>query len=525
MRKAASLFLLALFYTALGLVVAEGVVRLARAAPPAEPPGWFWKVPDPLTGWSLLPNSQGRNYNPLYEYDVHFAVNSRGLRAPESLTYEKAEGVYRILVLGDSFIEAAQVELEESLPQQLARLIQAETGLRVEAINAGVGGWGTDQQLLWLREEGYKYRPDLVLLAFFPRNDFLNNSEPLESGNRGAIIKPFFTLEEGELRLKYFPFDPDRVPPVERPLEVMVEPVPPGPLTRVGRWLKARSALYRYVDPRLRLMAPRLAARLARLGLMEPGQESKLAAQPPDYIPPTYNIYRPELDETWQEALVLTQALLEELQATAASMDAPLAGILVTASEQVYPEEWAEILARHPAMQGQSWDREASVRRALDVFRAAGIPVLDLGPTFRQVAEEGPLLHFEDDGHWTPAGHALAARATFNFLAAQGLVPGLEGRTVPVRLPQAPRGLWEWFVLGIGALLVGSLAWDMLRTGPLRWLGKVGSGLSTAGELLVYLVRRRQVALLPLVIVLLLFAGLLILAQASVVGPFIYTLI
>jgi hypothetical protein len=37
-------------------------------------------------------------------------------------------------------------------------------------------------------------------------------------------------------------------------------------------------------------------------------------------------------------------------------------------------------------------------------------------------------------------------------------------------------------------------------------------------------VRRQNFVLLPLVIILLLFGGLLVVAQASVVGPFIYTL-
>jgi hypothetical protein len=43
-----------------------------------------------------------------------------------------------------------------------------------EVLNLGVHGYGHDQMLLYLREEGLRYRPDVVLLGFvqidMPRN-------------------------------------------------------------------------------------------------------------------------------------------------------------------------------------------------------------------------------------------------------------------------------------------------------------------------------------------------------------------
>lgn len=43
-------------------------------------------------------------------------------------------------------------------------------------------------------------------------------------------------------------------------------------------------------------------------------------------------------------------------------------------------------------------------------------------------------------------------------------------------------------------------------------------------ELLIFLKSRKKLWLLPIIIILLLIGGLLILAQGSVVAPFIYTL-
>lgn len=57
---------------------------------------------------------------------------------------------------------------------------------------------------------------------------------------------------------------------------------------------------------------------------------------------------------------------------------------------------------------------------------------------------------------------------------------------------------------------------------------KSGRGITTrlgiAGELLSFLWQRKLWWLIPMVLVLLLFGGLLVTAQSSALGPFIYTL-
>lgn len=526
MRKALSLLLLILFYTALSAVAAEIGVRLTRAAPPAEASGWFWHAPDPITGWSHIPGASGRSFNPFYEFDAQVSFNSRGIRGPESLGYAKPEGVFRVLLLGDSFMEAVQVNDDETLGEQLAALLQSQMGRPVEVVNAGVSGFGTDQQLLWLGEEGVNYAPDLVLLAVYPHNDFMNNAEILESANQGGINKPFFSLVDGELQLRYYPFDPSAVPAVTSPfVEAPLPDTPSGPLTPVANWLRQRSAFYRYFDPHIRIAAPRLAAWLARTGLLAPGQESKLVAQPAGYVPLTYRIYQTPPGPEWQESVRVTTALFGEIRATAESLGVPTAALVIPSPESVYPDRWQQILAQFPAMRSDAWDLQQPERLAMSSLAEAGIPAFSLAESFAQNIETGPLLYFVEEGHWTADGHHLGARAGVNFLGESGLIQGFATEPLSLTLPQPARTWGEWVVLAILLVIGISILWDMWKTGPLRWLGNFGVGLATVGELLRYMVRQRQFALLPLLIILLTFAGLLVLAQASVVGPFIYTLI
>jgi hypothetical protein len=57
---------------------------------------------------------------------------------------------------------------------------------------------------------------------------------------------------------------------------------------------------------------------------------------------------------------------------------------------------------------------------------------------------------------------------------------------------------------------------------------KIGQGLTSrlgiAGELLSFLWERKLWWLIPMVLVLLAFGGLMVTAQSSALGPFIYTL-
>jgi hypothetical protein len=183
-------------------------------------------------------------------------------------------------------------------------------------------------------------------------------------------------------------------------------------------------ALYRLIAPRLPEVAPSLAGQLARWGIITSGQELAEANLGAGYIPLAYGVYRQPLEPAWQEAFVLTEALIAQLQDEVQSRGASLAVVGLPGPEQVVPRRWQQVLARYPAMQQMAWDVEQPNRIIAALLQDLGVPYLDLLPVFRATTQaQRQPLHLRHDGHWTPAGEALAGQAIHDFLVQAGLVP------------------------------------------------------------------------------------------------------
>ena len=106
-----------------------------------------------------------------------FETNSRGFRNTREFTYAKPTSTLRVLSLGDSNTQGHEVRQEATFSAVIERAL-ARPGRPAEAINTGVSGFGTAEELVLLENEAVKYRPDVVVLGFFA-NDFDDN---LKSG-------------------------------------------------------------------------------------------------------------------------------------------------------------------------------------------------------------------------------------------------------------------------------------------------------------------------------------------------------
>jgi hypothetical protein len=118
------------------------------------------------------------------EYSAEYRVNASGMRDESPHPFPKTPGVTRILLLGDSFTWGAGVRYEDTWPVVFERACGA-SGNPVDVIKAGVSGYDTRQEVLYLERLFPIYSPDLVVIAFLPNDLFTNlpvaGSDSLES--------------------------------------------------------------------------------------------------------------------------------------------------------------------------------------------------------------------------------------------------------------------------------------------------------------------------------------------------------
>lgn len=93
-------------------------------------------------------------------------INSSGYRDGEF--GPKSDTRKRVLVYGDSFVMANNLEPDQTIPKQLGELM----GLKAEVLNLGISGYGPDQALLRFEEDSPALSPDQVILLIFAGNDF-----------------------------------------------------------------------------------------------------------------------------------------------------------------------------------------------------------------------------------------------------------------------------------------------------------------------------------------------------------------
>lgn len=380
----------------IGLALAAGSLLLAALALEAAVrflhlvPDRFWQ-PDPLLGARLIPGKRGWWTQEEREFVTPIQINDLGFRdLPRQ--WQKPPGTYRVLVIGDSFVEAMHVPLEETFPRRLEALLlnadQRAAAKRVEVVAAGVSGWGTASELLWFRHEGYRYSPDLVLLSFYPGNDVKNNSPTLED-----TLRPQYD-ETGELQ---------RVTSSKPP--------------RTRRTWSERIKLLAFVRQAAAQPGSRLAPWLSWFGL-RPDRGARSEETRQWGYPVDYGVYAVPWSAQWVDAWQRTEQLLGDFRREVESQGAQFGVVVIAGREQTDPQSWERILQTYPKMRDLQWDLEAPQRAVLQWCAREGVACLPLADRFRQARSAGPL-HFPYDGHFTPAGHALAAEAIADFVLAK----------------------------------------------------------------------------------------------------------
>ncbi len=399
LRDGASRLLLMGLGLLAALVLTEG---LARYLVPA--PGRARFEPDPEVGFRHAPGQRIWLTNEAHEFGVWFTTNMHGDPDVER-SLQKPAGSYRIAVLGDSMVEASQVEQAERftavLEQQLTAWAQAALGStqQVEVMNFGTASYGTAQEWLYYEGHARRFAPDLVLLVIFPGNDVQNNSYALEVERAGRPeIMPFFYLSDsGELVLKDRSYLENARARYDAAAEASIR----------------RDGWSSYLGDRFRLVS---LLREAYAGLRA-GSEAGYSPEALRQIGVWAELYDPVRQASspeWQQAWAITAALIAEVEASAAQDGAGFQVVIVPGRWEATPDGRA-LLTRASTQTEFDWSLPNRTTAAL--LEDAGLPYTNLLPPVAAAYEAANKpLHFPIDGHLTPAGHRLIAEELLPML-------------------------------------------------------------------------------------------------------------
>ena len=274
---------------------------------------------DYYRGFALRPGVEGTYRR---EGTSYVRINSDGLRDREHAKTKPANTV-RIALLGDSFVEAMHVPMEQTFWRLLGPKLEAckaFDGRQVEIINFGVSGYGTTQELITLRQKVWDYSPDIVVLAFTIFNDVYDNFRPLN----GTEQVPYFVYQDGHL--VYDASFRDSPKYLSRDSK----------LNRLGRWFHDHLRIVQLVHyvqfvTKLRVTDWRNRRRLATAPQKQSG-----SADPAD-LGRDNMIYIEPRDENWKESWRVTEGLVLQIRDEVKQKGAGFFMMIVPTAVQVYP--------------------------------------------------------------------------------------------------------------------------------------------------------------------------------------------
>ena len=312
--------------------------------------------PDPYTGYRLRPHGMGH-----FQNGIPAVANSQGHRDDE-VSVAKLTGVFRILVLGDSFTVGANVRQEEAYPQVLERLLNQIALRPVEVVNTAVGGWDPFQYAQYYEHYARIFHPDLVYVGFFVGNDTYSQAERVEQ-RPTAVLGRRVSREAAVSR---------------------------GTTVRV--WLTEHSHLARL----LLLRGPKQEFTHTRK-TCDQFSEDYLAIQSSRM--PNHLKRAPEREAAVQSSI----RQIRRIQRMAQEDSSRLVVALLPDENQVNPALQKLLV---PVSQRDQYDFRMPQAMLAEMLGEMGIPTIDLLRDF----QNDPRCLYMNDTHWTPEGHALAAK-------------------------------------------------------------------------------------------------------------------
>lgn len=364
------------------LILALLEVGLRLFAPQIVPPITGLFTADPATAYRLAPGA--RVPFRFAEGNTTFAINNQGLRADHEIG-QPAPGSTRLLNLGDSFTFGMGVNADQAYPALLDGK-QAADGSRIDSVNAGVFGYGTDNEAAWLHTYGWPLAPKIVVVGFFVGNDVKDvmlGMDKTTVDSQGRLV----ATQKSRAAM-------------DQPDEAGADTTPQS--TGIKGWLEQNSHAYLFL-------------RNAYYNLTR----SPAKVQQPTIFDAASFFLKEEPAEI-TAGWARTTGILDAMRADAQAHGAQLVVVAIPTREQVHDRYWNEMKQQFGLTDAQLV-RDLPEQRLAAWSARTGAPLIDLLPGFRAADPNKQLYYFRTDRHWNAAGHALAATLITEGMTRLGL--------------------------------------------------------------------------------------------------------
>lgn len=149
-----------------------------------------WSQSDAVLGYRYTPQTRYW-YHQENDHPIQGQINRFGFRDIER-SLQKPAGVYRVAVLGDSFVEAFQVEQDQTFLALAEKKLGTAHGFEAELLNFGHSGFSPAEEYLLLQRDVLAFSPDMVVLFFHPDTDIAD----LHPQTSSRSLRPFFYRDE-----------------------------------------------------------------------------------------------------------------------------------------------------------------------------------------------------------------------------------------------------------------------------------------------------------------------------------------
>lgn len=362
--------LLKIFLVFLGLAVAFAAGEILLRSKREALSGLVWRY-DSQTGLNILKaNTQFDNKSSCF--DVQVKGNSQGFFDTE-FSLDKPKDVFRIAILGDSFIESFQVNLQKSMQYLLEQKLNEMPNMpkKFEVYSFGHGGNGTFKNYLYLNQYALKYKPDLVILAFLPINDFGN-----DYGVRSEIFD-----NNGKVRTQF----------------------------SEGEKIANKSVLINWLIFKWQILKVQQLDKYLRKISSNEDATAK--------VPFDFQVFLKDYPASWQKVWDLEKTLLTDFNKTVQASGSKFLLVSVNDMWRTHPELMQKDQEISQAIKQFDFNFDKPEEILTEFAKAQNIPYLNLMPIMKdRVEKEQKRAFWSCDGHWNETGQQWATDAIFQFL-------------------------------------------------------------------------------------------------------------